>query len=83
LGDARHPVWARGDVLPDQPQRGDFLLESSFDGQAWQQLRITHLHKAMETLEVGVYACSPIGKEFWCRFKVMEIAENEWFAKSE
>jgi regulation of enolase protein 1 (concanavalin A-like superfamily) len=57
----------------------DFLLEHSYEGQAWQQLRVTHLHKATEPLQAGVYACSPIGKHFWCRFIRLEVAENKWF----
>jgi regulation of enolase protein 1 (concanavalin A-like superfamily) len=60
----------------------DFLLENSFDGENWLQLRITHLHKMPETLEVRVYACSPTGKDFWCRFKLLEISKNEWFYKN-
>jgi regulation of enolase protein 1 (concanavalin A-like superfamily) len=55
----------------------DFLLENSYDGQTWLQLRITHLHKVSEHYEVGVYACSPIGKDFWCRFKSLEISKKE------
>lgn len=78
--------WATQDIPSTHREMGyrisrngnDFLLESSFDGQTWQQLRITHLYKAMETLEVGVYACSPIGKDFWCRFTEIEITENKW-----
>lgn len=58
----------------------DFLLESSYDGQAWHQLRVTHLHKDTDACEIGVYACSPIGKEFWCCFKTLEIEENKWMA---
>ena len=56
----------------------DFLLEHSYDGRTWQQLRVTHLHKVTESLQVGVYACSPIGKDFWCRFKLLEISRNKW-----
>jgi uncharacterized protein len=56
----------------------DFLLENSYDGQRWQQMRIAHLHRVFEQLDIGVYACSPIGKDHWCRFKWLEIAENEW-----
>ena len=56
----------------------DFLLENSYDGETWLQLRITHLHKVSEYCEVGVYACSPTGKDFWCRFTSLEISENEW-----
>ena len=56
----------------------DFLLEHSYDGQKWLQLRITHLHKSFEQLEIGVYACSPIGKDFWCKFDQLAISENTW-----
>jgi len=56
----------------------DFLIEHSFDGITWRQLRIAHLHTLPETLAIGVYACSPIGKDFWCRFKFIEIGENTW-----
>ena len=56
----------------------DFLLENSYDGQTWIQLRITHLLKGSEVCEAGVYACSPLGKDFWCRFKYLEISGNEW-----
>ncbi len=52
----------------------DFLLEHSLDGQDWVQMRIAHLHAASAQLEVGVYACSPIGKDFWCRFMFVEIS---------
>jgi regulation of enolase protein 1 (concanavalin A-like superfamily) len=61
----------------------DFLLENSYDGQKWLQVRITHLHKRAAQFEVGVYACSPIGKQFWCCFKELGISENKWFYKSE
>jgi regulation of enolase protein 1 (concanavalin A-like superfamily) len=61
----------------------DFLLENSYDGRSWLQLRVTHLHKAPGEVAAGVYACSPIGKDFRCRFRRLEIAENEWFYKDE
>lgn len=56
----------------------DFLLEHSYDGQTWAQLRVTHLHQVSEQYEIGVYACSPIGKDFWCRFTTLEISDNLW-----
>lgn len=79
--------WATQDIPSSHTQMGyrvskngsDFLLESSYNGQAWAQLRITHLHKSFKQLEVGVYACSPIGKDFWCRFNFLAISKNEWF----
>ena len=80
--------WATQDIPSSQREmwyriskRGsDFLLESSFDGTEWHQLRITHLHKAAEVYEIGVYACSPIGRDFWCRFIALQIADNAWRA---
>jgi uncharacterized protein len=79
--------WATQDIPSSHKQMGyriskngsDFLLESSFDCQDWTQLRIAHMHRPFEQLEVGVYACSPIGKDFWCKFNLLAIAKNEWF----
>jgi regulation of enolase protein 1 (concanavalin A-like superfamily) len=78
--------WATQDITSDHrtmwyrisKQGSDFLLENSFDGQAWLQMRITHLHKQAEQYEVGVYACSPIGKDFHCCFKELEISDSKW-----
>jgi regulation of enolase protein 1 (concanavalin A-like superfamily) len=80
--------WATQDIASSQREMGyriskrgcDFLLESSFDGLDWRQLRITHLHKPAAYVDIGVYACSPIGRDFWCRFKSLEISENTWHA---
>ncbi len=57
----------------------DFLIENSFDGILWDQMRITHLHSAKERIEVGLYACSPIGRNFSSRFLVFSVDENSWF----
>ncbi len=78
--------WATQDISSEHREMwyrihkngADFLLEHSYDGQRWQQLRVTRLHSHFETLEAGVYACSPMGKDFWCRFKFIEVAENTW-----
>jgi regulation of enolase protein 1 (concanavalin A-like superfamily) len=60
-------------------RKHDFLIESSFDGQDWLQMRIAHLHVLKEELKVGLYACSPIGQAFWCRFSYLRITDNCWF----
>jgi regulation of enolase protein 1 (concanavalin A-like superfamily) len=78
--------WATQDISSDQramsyrisKNGSDFLLEHAFDGQSWQQMRVTHLHKPFETLSAGVYACSPIGQDFWCRFQFVDISANTW-----
>lgn len=78
--------WATQDIPASHRQMAyriskngnDFLLENSYDGKEWLQLRITHLHKSFEQLQIGVYACSPIGKDFRCRFDLLTISENTW-----
>lgn len=59
-------------------RESDVLIEWSIDEKAWTQMRIAHLHAAGEELEVGVYACSPLGKGFRCRFDRFEIGECAW-----
>ena len=80
--------WATQDVKSNHSEmwyriskRGsDFLLENSYDGQAWLQMRVTHLHRQVESYEIGVYACSPIGKDYRCCFRTLEITDNKWQA---
>lgn len=78
--------WATQDISADVTQlwyrisrRGlDFLLESSLDGKSWQQLRICHLHEAVEKISAGIYACSPLENSFWCRFQHLQFTANQW-----
>ena len=78
--------WASQDISSDHQKMWyrinkngkDFLLEQSYDGRNWQQLRIAHLLSTFETLEIGVYACSPIGKDFCCKFRELEIGDCTW-----
>ena len=80
--------WATQDVSSEQSdvwyrisRRGpDFKVEASYNGSDWKQLRIAHLHQAVETLAVGVYACSPIGQNFHCRFLSVTCEPNQWFS---
>ena len=79
--------WATQDISSNHREmwyrmskRGnDFLIESSTDGQDWLQMRIAHLHALKEQLQVGLYACSPIGKAFWCSFSYLRFSDNRWF----
>ncbi|HJO92575.1 MAG TPA: DUF1349 domain-containing protein [Victivallales bacterium] len=79
--------WATNDISSSynkmwykiNRRSNDFRIESSFDGTKWNQMRITHLHSASEQIEIGMYACSPIGRNFHCRFFVFSIGENNWF----
>lgn len=56
----------------------DFLLEHSDDGEQWRQMRVTRLHRLEETIDVGVYACSPVGEGFDCTFKNIVFGRSLW-----
>ena len=56
----------------------DFRIEASADGEAWKQMRIAHLHECTETIQVGVYSCSPIGERFTCTFQYIGLGESQW-----
>jgi len=95
--------WATTDIpLPNHiwyrlNRRGpDFLIESSLDGENFNQMRIFHLHKLGETTEemgkcnppqstknsvnFGVYACSPSASSFTATFSEIRIEPCQWRA---
>ncbi len=95
--------WATTDIkLPSYiwyrlSRRGtDFLIEWSFDGVEFKQMRIFHLHKLGKTTEAmgkanpplpadskirfGVYACSPLNSSFTAEFTDMSIEPCKWLA---
>ena len=49
----------------------DYIVESSWDGQRWEQIRMGHLadEKGGATIAAGVYACSPKGAGFVAEFR--------------
>ncbi|MGL1891540.1 MAG: DUF1349 domain-containing protein [Spirochaetaceae bacterium] len=97
--------WATTDItLPAfvwyrLSRRGaDFLIESSFDGITFNQVRIFHLHKLGETTQemgrsnpplpveqpvrFGLYACSPLKSSFTATFTDMKLEACKWVAHS-
>lgn len=78
--------WATQDIPSKQREMWyriskngqDFLIENSCDGKHWVQQRIAHLHRPAVHVLAGVYACSPIGRDFCCRFSFLSIGENSW-----
>lgn len=78
--------WATQDISSQQREMGyrisrhgpDFLLEHAVDGRSWSQLRLTHLHQPASTLQIGLYACSPMQRGFTCRFSWLAISSNQW-----
>jgi regulation of enolase protein 1 (concanavalin A-like superfamily) len=95
--------WATTDIeLPTVvwyrlSRRGpDFLIEYSFDGFDYRQMRIFHLHQLGDTsvdmgktdppiapecaIQFGVYACSPLESSFTAVFSEMHLDECLWQA---
>lgn len=100
---AGYSDWATVDI--DTPthiwyrlsRRGpDFLIESSFDGVAFHQMRVFHLHSLGETtvdmgqaqppvpaersVPFGLYACSPGDSSFTAYFSEFSLEPSRWWA---
>lgn len=73
--------WSTQDVmdlhrvhLRIQREKNDYIVESSFDGVHWSQLRVAHLHHDAEaTVQCGLYACSPKCAGFRAEFNHLNI----------
>ena len=61
-------------------RENDFCIECSTDGKKFQQMRICHMEKASNTIQFGIYACSPEASSFKAVFSHMEMTECQWFA---
>jgi regulation of enolase protein 1 (concanavalin A-like superfamily) len=98
-----HSDWATTDIkLPTEiwyrlSRRGpDFLIERSFDGERFSQMRIFHMYQLGETsvemgkanpplptdipVKFGVYACSPSDSSFTASFSELELQDCIWRA---
>lgn len=58
----------------------DYCIECSEDGRNFSQMRICHMWKAAETIQFGIYACSPEDSSFKATFTNMEILPCQWLA---
>lgn len=56
----------------------DFLLEYSFDGERFCQMRICRLREGAGKISFGVYACSPENSSFAARFSEMRVGACLW-----
>lgn len=78
--------WATVDILANitemyyrlSRRENDFCIENSFDGKTFKQMRICHLDKANEDVNVGIYACSPEDSSFKAIFSNMLISDCMW-----
>lgn len=56
----------------------DYLIECSFDGVNFKQMRICHLSEGGGEIRFGIYACSPEQSSFKAVFTEMELTECKW-----
>ena len=58
----------------------DYLIECSYDGIKYKQMRICHMINGNDIIRFGVYACSPEDSSFTARFTNFEVLECVWQA---
>ena len=56
----------------------DFCLESSEDGNIFEQIRICHMFNVSDEIKFGIYACSPENGAFKATFTNFELTECKW-----
>jgi regulation of enolase protein 1 (concanavalin A-like superfamily) len=68
-----HSMWYR------LSRRGsDFLMEHSYDGITYKQMRIFHLLKSEDEINFGLLACSPSANSFDALFTDIKMSECIW-----
>ncbi|MCF0106379.1 MAG: DUF1349 domain-containing protein [Holdemanella sp.] len=80
--------WATTEISADQKymwyrlsrREDDFCIECSEDGIIFHQMRVCHLYEAKNTIQFGIYACSPEDSSFKAIFTDMEMQECKWLA---
>ncbi len=58
----------------------DFLIENSYNGKQFNQMRIFHMHQAIGPANIGVYACSPLESSFRAVFSHFSLGDCLWDA---
>ena len=58
----------------------DFCIECSYDGITYSQLRIFHMFNIKETIQFGIYACSPEASSFKATFTNLDFGGCKWLA---
>ena len=61
-------------------RENDYCIECSKDGINYSQMRICHMWNAANTIQFGIYACSPEDSSFTATFTNMEITQCQWLA---
>lgn len=80
--------WATTDIPADiktiwyrlSRRSSDFMIEYSYDGKDFKQIRIFHLFEASSSVNMGIYACSPLKASFKAIFSEMVLGDCVWQA---
>lgn len=78
--------WATTDIRSDikkvwyrLSRRGeDFLIESSFNGKDYMQMRMFHIQEQKGSIKIGLFACSPLKSSFTAQFTEMKLTDSIW-----
>ncbi len=59
-------------------RESDYLIENSYDGIHFNQMRICHLTKGNDKISFGIYACSPENSSFTAIFSHFKLSKCQW-----
>lgn len=59
-------------------RQSDYLIESSYDGVNFRQMRICHMAEGDKKITFGIYACSPGESSFTAEFTDFALTECMW-----
>ncbi len=78
--------WATTDISSAENEmhyrlsrRGqDFCIENALDGVTFKQMRIFHMHQKLTSVNIGVYACSPLDSSMQAVFSGFTLGPCLW-----
>lgn len=56
----------------------DYCIECSKDGIEYTQMRVFHMWEGKETIQIGIYACSPQDSSFKATFTNIKMVQCQW-----
>ncbi len=59
-------------------KKQDVYIEYSPNGKDYKQMRILHIHRPVEGIKIGVYACSPLHSSFEAVFSNLRMDMCTW-----
>ena len=83
--------WATTDISSDikemwyrfSRRNSDYCIECSEDGKTFRQMRIFHMFHGADSIEFGIYACSPTTGSYKATFSNMIVTDCQWEADAD